>query len=181
MRRPKLKVFINCIKCDKEFGVYPCRLRIKGGGKYCSISCQSLALKGKHISSKSEFKKGNSGVWLDKKRPDLLKTASTKTMFKKGQRPWNWQNGLTEINWGIRRTHKYLEWRKEVLKRDDHTCIWCGAKENLHVDHIKPFSKFPELRLDLNNGRVLCKSCHLKTDTWGGRFDLKGGGVYVSN
>ena len=36
----------------------------------------------------------------------------------------------------------------------------------LNADHIKPFSLFPELRFDLNNGRTLCVECHKKTDTY---------------
>ena len=47
----------------------------------------------------------------------------------------------------------------------------CGAtnmEEQIHADHIKPISIFPELKLDLNNGQTLCRKCHAK------RHDLKG-------
>jgi 5-methylcytosine-specific restriction endonuclease McrA len=39
----------------------------------------------------------------------------------------------------------------------------------LEADHIKPFCRFPELRLVVSNGRTLCKDCHRKTPTWGAR------------
>jgi hypothetical protein len=44
-------------------------------------------------------------------------------------------------------------------------CGQIGGK--LNVDHIKPFSLFPELRFDIKNGRTLCLLCHTKTDTFG--------------
>lgn len=31
----------------------------------------------------------------------------------------------------------------------------------------KDFALHPELRLDINNGRTLCKSCHKKTENYG--------------
>jgi 5-methylcytosine-specific restriction endonuclease McrA len=31
----------------------------------------------------------------------------------------------------------------------------------MHVDHILPRSKFPELELDIDNLQVLCEECNL--------------------
>lgn len=64
-------------------------------------------------------------------------------------------------------------WRKSVLLRDGHRCIKCGSAERLHADHILPVSAFPERMRDVSNGRTLCKICHIKTDTYGGK-QLKG-------
>lgn len=34
---------------------------------------------------------------------------------------------------------------------------------------MAPISIYKDLRLDVNNGRVLCFRCHINTPTWGGR------------
>lgn len=105
--------------------------------------------------------------------------------FKKGQKTWNkgmknffagenhynWKGGITPLNRKIRTSVEYKEWRNIVLKRDDYTCQICGKRGGkLEVDHIKPFSLYPDLRLDINNGRTLCPSCHRKTTTYAGRL-----------
>lgn len=53
--------------------------------------------------------------------------------------------------------------RREVFKRDDHTCLACGGKENLSVDHIVPFSQGGAC--DLDNFQTLCMPCNLKKFT----------------
>jgi hypothetical protein len=60
------------------------------------------------------------------------------------------------------------EWRRiryDALKLHGGRCQCCGAAPTrqapLHVDHIKPRSRFPELELALNNLQVLCAACNL--------------------
>lgn len=84
-----------------------------------------------------------------------------------GKDSTNWKGGITVITRGIRRSNEYVIWRKAVMERDNKTCIWCGVTENLHVDHIKRFIDYPELRFAIDNGRVLCFDCHKTTDTYG--------------
>ena len=58
---------------------------------------------------------------------------------------------------------EYRLWRTAVFERDKFTCQIChkiGGK--IEADHIKPYLTHPELRLNIDNGRVLCKPCHLK-------------------
>ena len=59
------------------------------------------------------------------------------------------------------------EWREvryKAFKLHGRKCLCCGESPPntvLHVDHIKPRSKYPELELDINNLQILCKDCNL--------------------
>lgn len=59
----------------------------------------------------------------------------------------------------------WLRVRYVALKRARGSCECCGARPShgdpLHVDHIKPRSKRPDLALDPSNLQVLCRPCNL--------------------
>ena len=56
---------------------------------------------------------------------------------------------------------KWRTVRYEVLRENGKVCMCCGAtKGEMHVDHIKPRSKFPKLELEKSNLQVLCKDCN---------------------
>lgn len=60
----------------------------------------------------------------------------------------------------------YSRWRAAVLERDNKTCVSCSSKENIEVDHIKPYAWYPEIKWELSNGQCLCRPCHkAKTNT----------------
>lgn len=59
-----------------------------------------------------------------------------------------------------------LEWvaiRYQALSRSKKRCELCRRSDDvvLHVDHIKPRSKHPELSLVLDNLQVLCADCNI--------------------
>lgn len=141
----------NCLTCNKEMRVKPSNVK-RGWGKFCSKSCQY---------------KGNpkivNGYWTGKKRPDLLGTGASKTMFKKGVEVWNkgmkgflaaekhwsygkarvdmmgennpnWRGGVSQGNLKERGSLKYKIWRRSVFKRDNFACVICGDNKGGNLE-----------------------------------------------
>lgn len=89
-----------------------------------------------------------------------IQNTKIKEIGKKEQH-WNWKGGVSSENRLQRSSSEYLRWRREVLTRDLFTCQICGKQStNLEAHHIKKFSEYPELRLEVENGVTLCKRCH---------------------
>lgn len=82
-----------------------------------------------------------------------------------------WKNqhgGVKRYNGTLKKSSKsHQKWSKEVKDRDKWVCriadVNCDGRLEAH--HILPWSKFPELRYQINNGITLCQHHHpLKAD-----------------
>jgi hypothetical protein len=105
---------------------------------------------------KAPWNKGKTGV-------QVAWNKGKSNEWAKGEKNVNWKGGITPTNKAVRESKEYAEWRRQVFTRDNWICSNCGEHGcRLEADHIKPFCLFPELRLDLDNGRTLCKPCHDK-------------------
>ncbi len=146
-----------CVECGKGFHI---RKSHEGKRKTCSLSCA-----GKQRSVWSCGRINTIETRLKMSIAGLKRVSEGRNNF--------WRGGVTEAALIIRASLKYRLWRESVLLRDKYTCQICGVASTkghfvlMHADHIKPFALFPELRLELSNGRTLCVPCHRKTDTWG--------------
>lgn len=169
----------ECLICHSIFLVIPC----KNFRKYCSKNCQGKKViwnKGKHWNKETKSKmsiarlgkepwnKNKVGIYSEETIV-LMKIANRKKA-KRGEDHPMWRGGITPINAKIRASLEYEEWRKTIFERDLYTCQICfEVGGRLEADHIKSFAYFPELRLELSNGRTLCKSCHMLTDNYGSK------------
>ena len=121
----------------------------------------------------TQFKKGFK--WSEKnksKRIDTIKERKSLSGEKNGmygrskEKNPNWQGGLSYWRKEFYNSIPYKEWQKGVFKRDNYKCQICQTTKRggkiLHAHHIKSFAKYPELRLNINNGLTLCNTCHSK-------------------
>ena len=145
--------------------------------KFCSKECfQKRKLdestRVKMSSSKVGKTPWNKGVnmWVGKEHPRGM---LGKKSGRGGERCHFWRGGICKENERIRKSPEYKSWRDQVFKRDLYTCVLCGSQGYLHADHILPYSTHPQHRFDLSNGRTLCATCHMKTDTYGGKMIKK--------
>ena len=90
----------------------------------------------------------------EEKKPKKRRGKSAKT--KKKYKP-----DKTNHSKGFYNSWEWKKIRYEVLKTYGATCMLCNSTENIVVDHIKPISKFPHLRLTFSNLQVLCRDCNM--------------------
>lgn len=79
-------------------------------------------------------------------------------------------SGLSEVvcqalgNGEIYSTPLWDRLRYEVLERDGRQCAACKSTDvdgvGIHVDHIHPVSKRPDLAFNIDNLQVLCGQCN---------------------
>ncbi len=115
--------------------------------------------KGQKISIKTEFKKGISSWNKGKKmNKETRKKMSLAKLGLRGEKVNNWRGGISKRNTS---TYEYKEWRSKVFERDNWTCQTCGKRGcYLESHHIKGWTKYPDLRFNVDNGVTLCKECH---------------------
>ncbi len=122
------------------------------------------------LSQKERYKKYNHPMLGRKHKDSTLVILSEKRKLymsnidQYGEKNPAWKGGRTKEYALIRTSKEYDMWRKSVFERDRYICQICHeiSKGNLHAHHIKEFSKYPELRMVLDNGLTLCIDCHQK-------------------
>ena len=150
---PFVSAYLGCWLCGKPLVVINSRDVLRK--RFCSHSCRQ-----KWRYEQGEF------VWLKRfSEAGSTPESNAKKGFKRDAHP-KWLKDRTLIK-NKRRCVEAREWRQKVFERDNYTCQQCqkrGGRLNAH--HIKPFSIFPELRFDVNNGQTLCVGCHFKTASY---------------
>lgn len=179
-RKPRLEGDCENPKCGKHFVTkYTIdKWPYKSGHqqlRYCSKKCQLEAQRKDKI--KRICKAPDCGKEFEV-FPSVVKNGGGNTCSRECYHKYNsgdnhpkWKGGISLENALLRKGQGLGKWRNAVLNRDGFKCIWCESREDLEVDHIKPWSLFPELRREVTNGRTLCHNCHIGTATYGVKSD----------
>ena len=61
-----------------------------------------------------------------------------------------------------RYSFEWREWKRAVYARDGLTCVLCrkSGQRSVCAHHVYPTDKYPERAFDVDNGIVLCRTCH---------------------
>lgn len=173
----------QCLRCSKIlYKPYKYSQKQFEGQKFCGRICMGISfqkLKTPKISKRLGRPKGclitqehrNSiSIALKGRKLSSTRMANHLAASPRGERHWNWQGGKTPKHKAFRRSHEYMMWRRHVFERDDYTCQGCRKRGvKLQADHELPFALYPDLRLEILNGRTLCLPCHKKTPSFGTR------------
>jgi len=170
---------IPCRETTKE------KLKIINTGKHPSketIGKIRIAMKNRRLTEEHKRKigiacKGRKHTEYSKEKMSRSRKNPPESTIKKlheshigkntGIKNHRWKGGITPHNHKIRSSTEYKLWRESIFERDKYTCRMCGKGGYLHAHHLWDFAKFPELRLAINNGITLCRSCHKKVHTKG--------------
>lgn len=157
------RVEIKCSYCGKDILRIPSHIR-ENRHYFCNRDCKSKYHRevikcdycGKEISKKhSELKKSNKhfcSVGCQKQYQSILE-----------HNPNYNPNRTQEDRERGRDIEGYINFIKEVLKRDNYTCQLSGVKStgsNLVVHHLNGYNWYKEGRTDINNGVTLLKEIH---------------------
>ena len=79
----------------------------------------------------------------------------------------NWKGGVAPERQVMYSSNEWSEAVFAVWERDKSTCQECSTKKDdskrqFHIHHIKSFALHSELRCDVDNLLLVCKSCHNK-------------------
>jgi len=114
---------------------------------------------------RSLVKQGWKNVEIERK----FNGAITSSQISRKKSQWAKEDYYTSDKYAKYRTPEYIAWRTACLKRDKYKCVVCGRGRPapLQVDHIWSWSKYPEKRYDVENGRTLCVYHHKRTPNYG--------------
>lgn len=86
--------------------------------------------------------------------------------IRTGSKSPAWKGGITDLRKIERAKRPYRMWRTNVFQRDGYKCRMSNCSTistYIEAHHIKPFTKYPTLRYDVQNGITLCRPHHART------------------
>lgn len=159
-----VRIIKKCKKCYSFFGTFS-SFRV-----FCSPACENIYTKTRE-RLKTEAQERQLHYVESRKKKLLLKTLrKDKKEAKRSKRQLKRQRRMERKKSAIQKpktisfyeTREWMELRYKVFKRDGRVCSCCRTTfGEMHVDHIKPRSRFPDLELDITNLQVLCRACNL--------------------
>jgi hypothetical protein len=159
-----------CKFCGKEY------LSQKPESNFCSHECSCNSRKG--VKKSEEYCKKLSKIKKKQFKNPEFREKQIKISIQNLPKNVAGENNPNFRNWSTRQSKsfrvqnnfKFNEWRNRILKKCDNKCVLCGKKKGiLDAHHIIPLCETTKPAFELWNGVILCRKCHGKTDSFGGK------------
>ena len=121
----------------------------------------------KHAEKVQVYEKINSGIWSDK---GIFHLIDAKTEYSDTEQRKVFKFILSPVSKKSEQTEDFEDFefsrriptiiKQKVWQRDNGKCVKCGSTDDLHFDHIIPFSRGGS-SLTESNVQILCRSCNL--------------------
>lgn len=175
--KPRRGTVFVCPVCGKDFYRKPSDAK-KDKSKRCSEACHHAAMRTNdplacEWCGKEYYRPKSQVLWRGSSTCSRACLGKLKTQRQSGENNCLWKGGISSVGRRLRASSKWKAWRNAVFTRDNWTCQQCGARNHdgnggtiaLHPHHIKPFSMYPDVRFDVNNGITYCVDCHRQEHT----------------
>lgn len=135
--------------------------------KYKKLLADQKKFKPKVVLNAVSQNKGNDWSWNpEEKDIPAIKLKPSKKNKNRGKNKLKRSRVSRADNSDFYLSREWRELRVRVLEKYECKCMMCGRSPKIHkivihVDHIKPRSKYPLLSLEFNNLQLLCEDCNL--------------------
>jgi 5-methylcytosine-specific restriction endonuclease McrA len=157
---------LSCETCHQAFTVERWMNR-----RFCSTKCHKVYLSEVNkttlvcLQCGCGFRVNPSGIKRNRKFCSLSCNAINRDLT--GAKNNRWKGGISSERDTVKATEEYKQWRLAVYRRDHFMCVVCldspTKDKRIEAHHLKKFSDYPELAVDLDNGCTLCTKCHKQT------------------
>lgn len=154
---------LTCLYCGNNFKREKCIVGISNN-KYCCFQCSVEDKKRKtNLLVKCEY----CGMEFKRIISNINKTEKSfcsQVCFQKwnvGENNPSWIDRKDFDTLNIRNLKEYKEWRLTVYEKYNYKCWVCESREDITAHHFYGYTEFPDKRIDIDNGVVLCQRCHV--------------------
>lgn len=165
------RVKIVCDNCGNDFYRVRYWAESDSARRFCSSVCFSEYAT-KYIKGVNHHQWTSKEVECDYCRKKFFKKKYSITdrnfcskehfsLYNSGENHHNYNSNLSDEDRQRGRAYlEYKNWVDLVYKRFSYKCVICESSENIVAHHLFSYAEYPEKRLELENGVVLCSNHH---------------------